>query len=180
MIKEKISSDIKESAESIGLAINPDFAIEIPTHADFGDYSSNVAMVSAKLNKGKPRDMAEKIANVLKKKRYYSSVDVAGPGFLNFRLANSVFQNELVQIVENPETYGKSEHGEGTKILIEFISANPTGPLNIVSARAAAYGDTLYRVMKYTGYHPIREYYNNDAGRIRRIALPRAARGKHR
>ena len=164
MIKEKISNDIRIAAESLKLEINPEFNIEIPNNVDFGDYSSNVAMVSAKLNKAKPRDMAEKIAQVLGKKRYYRSVNVAGPGFLNFKLSNSIFQNELEQIVENPETFGQVDHGKGSKILIEFISANPTGPLNIVSARAAAYGDTLYRVMKYTGYHPVREYYNNDAG----------------
>ncbi len=164
MIKEKISNDIRIAAESLKLEVNPEFNIEIPNNVDFGDYSSNVAMVSAKLNKAKPRDMAEKIAQVLGKKRYYRSVDVAGPGFLNFKLSNSIFQNELEQIVENPETFGQVDHGKGSKILIEFISANPTGPLNIVSARAAAYGDTLYRVMKYTGYHPVREYYNNDAG----------------
>ncbi len=164
MIKDKISKDIQAAMESLELKVNPDFNIEIPSHVDFGDYSSNVAMVSTKLNKMKPREMAEKIAEVLKKKRYYGSVDVAGPGFINFKLSNTVFQNELVNIVENPETYGKVDHGNGTKILIEFISANPTGPLNVVSARAAAYGDTLYRVMKYTGYQPVREYYNNDAG----------------
>ncbi len=163
MIKEKIISDLKSCMKFLKLEYNENFTVETPKNTDHGDLSTNIALVSSKLNRANPRIIAEKIAEKLVKKRDYKKVEVAGPGFVNFTLANSILHAALQTIVSTPN-YGASDFGKKEKILIEFISANPTGPLNIVSARAAAYGDTLCRIMNYVGFHAIREFYINDAG----------------
>jgi arginyl-tRNA synthetase len=137
---------------------------EIPTNTEFGDYSTNIALVCAKANRKKPRELAEKFAEWLEKKDTYSKVRVDGPGFINITVADSIYQHELINIVDSGLDYGKSNYGQGHKVLIEFISANPTGPLNIVSARAAAFGDTLHRIMRLIGFESTREFYINDAG----------------
>ena len=140
------------------------FSIEVPNIIEHGDFSSNIALLNARKNKMKPRDMAEKIADFLILKRDYKSVEVAGPGFINFILANNVYHKGLIQIITKKHKYGSSKYGKKRKILLEFVSANPTGPLNIVSARAAAYGDSLYRIMNFVGFQAFREFYINDAG----------------
>jgi len=164
MIKQQIRDDITEVLGKLGLQWSDGYTIEIPGNPEHGEYSSNVALVNAKANGLKPRDLAEQIAEQLRKKRTYRKLDIAGPGFLNLTLSNRVYQRALEAITEAGDDYGNSNHGNGQKILIEFISANPTGPLNIVSARAAAYGDTLHRIMQRAGYESQREFYINDAG----------------
>ena len=164
MIREIIRRDIIDVMQKLELDWHENFSLELPGNPEHGDYSSNVALVHAKPNARKPRDLATEMAALLKKKRTYRKVDVAGPGFLNMTLSNRVYHRALEEMVEMGERFGNSEAGKGEKILIEFISANPTGPLNIVSARAAAYGDTLYRIMHRAGYAPTREFYINDAG----------------
>ena len=163
-MKTKIYDDILTSLKKINLKCNADFTVEIPNIADHGDFSSNVALINTKILKIKPRDLAQKIADDLSKKKDYKSIDIAGPGFLNFTLANSLYYKELKKIIAEQKDYGSSNYGQRRKVLIEFISANPTGPLNVVSARAGAYGDTLFRIMKHIGFEPFREFYVNDAG----------------
>ncbi|MCK4653015.1 MAG: arginine--tRNA ligase, partial [Candidatus Cloacimonetes bacterium] len=164
MIKSKIFSDIKDSLDKLNLKYKENFTIEVPNNIEHGDFSTNVALLNAKKNKMKPRDMAEKLAEILNKKRNYKSVDIAGPGFINFKLANNIYHKALANIIKAKKKYGSSKYGKKRKVLLEFISANPTGPLNIVSARAGAYGDSLYRIMKFVGYDAFREFYINDAG----------------
>ncbi len=164
MIKSKIFSDIKDSLDKLNLKYKENFAVEVPNNIEHGDFSTNVALLNAKKNKMKPRDMAEKLAEILNKKRNYKSVDIAGPGFINFKLANNIYHKALANIIKAKKKYGSSKYGKKRKVLLEFISANPTGPLNIVSARAGAYGDSLYRIMKFVGYDAFREFYINDAG----------------
>ncbi|MCK4311917.1 MAG: arginine--tRNA ligase [Candidatus Cloacimonetes bacterium] len=164
MIKSKIFSDIKDSLDKLNLKFNENFAVEVPHNIEHGDFSTNVALLNAKKNKMKPRNMAEKLAEILNKKRNYKSVNIAGPGFINLRLANSIYHKALADIIKVKKRYGSSKYGKKKKVLLEFISANPTGPLNIVSARAGAYGDSLYRIMKFVGYKAFREFYINDAG----------------
>ncbi len=164
MIKSKIFSDIKDSLDKLNLKFNENFAVEVPHNIEHGDFSTNVALLNAKKNKMKPRNMAEKLAEILNKKRNYKSVNIAGPGFINLRLANSIYHKALADIIKVKKKYGSSKYGKKKKVLLEFISANPTGPLNIVSARAGAYGDSLYRIMKFVGYKAFREFYINDAG----------------
>ncbi|MCB5249959.1 MAG: arginine--tRNA ligase [Candidatus Cloacimonadales bacterium] len=163
-IKKIIRNEIEKVAKSLKISINPVFSVEIPKNVDHGDFSSNVALVSAKENKQKPMDLAELIVAKFKRNKNFSTVTVAKPGFINFTISRTLYVSVIKEILQAGEEYAKSDYGQGSKILIEFVSANPTGPLNIVSARAAAYGDTLYRVMSYLGYAPSREFYMNDAG----------------
>lgn len=164
MVKLKIYKKIISVLDDLGFEYNDSFSIELPNNKKFGDYSSNVAMVNSKNSKMNPRKLAETMKKRLEKNDIFSEVTIAGPGFLNFKISHRLFQKALYDIEKQKEDYGRTDYGKGKKILIEFISANPTGPLNIVSARAASYGDTLYRIMKYTGYQPMREFYINDAG----------------
>ncbi len=163
-MKTKIYNDILKSLKKINVSCSDDFTVEIPNIAEHGDFSSNVALINTKILKTKPRDLAQKIADDLSKKKDYKSIEIAGPGFLNFKLANSLYYKELQKISNDKENYGSSNYGQKKKVIIEFISANPTGPLNIVSARAGAYGDSLFRIMEHIGYEPFREFYINDAG----------------
>lgn len=163
MIKQLLHDIIIEALEGLGLNHEKEFIVEIPNNTEFGDYSTNAAMILGKENKTAPKLLAEKLMKELKKNKTFKKLEIAGPGFINFFLAPSFYQNIFWEIFKDEE-FGKSEAGKQEKILLEFVSANPTGPLNIVSARAAAFGDTLYRIMKYTGHNPSREFYINDAG----------------
>lgn len=164
MIKHILHANITEVLDNLNLTHEKEFIVEIPNNPENGDYSTNAAMVLAKENKIKPRTLAEKLITALQKNKFYKSVEIAGPGFINFRLSVSLYQKMLWDIHEAGQEFANSAFGQGEKVLLEFVSANPTGPLNIVSARAAAFGDTLYRVMKKVGFEPAREFYVNDAG----------------
>ena len=164
MIKHILHANITEVLDNLNLTHEKEFIVEIPNNPENGDYSTNAAMVLAKENKIKPRTLAEKLITALQKNKFYKSVELAGPGFINFRLSVSMYQTMLWDIHEAGQEFANSEFGQGEKVLLEFVSANPTGPLNIVSARAAAFGDTLYRVMRKVGFEPAREFYVNDAG----------------
>lgn len=164
MIKEIIYANLIETLDKLKLSHEKDFVVEIPNIVEYGDYSTNCAMVLAKENKKAPKALAETLIKELKKNKDYKKIEIAGPGFINFHLAPAFFQRIFWEIRRQGEEFGNSDFGQGQKILLEFVSANPTGPLNIVSARAAAFGDSLYRVMKKIGYAPSREFYINDAG----------------
>jgi arginyl-tRNA synthetase len=164
MVKLKIYKSIISVLDELDFKYNDSFSIEFPNNKKFGDYSSNVAMVNAKNSKMNPRKLAEEIKKHLSKNDIFLDISIAGPGFLNFKISHHLFRKALYDIEKQKENFGRSDFGKGKKILIEFISANPTGPLNVVSARAASYGDTLYRIMEYTGFKPLREFYINDAG----------------
>ncbi len=164
MIKNKIFKDIQFAFEDLNFELNENFTVEIPNNVNHGDYSTNACLISAKPNKMSPRIIAEQVIEKLKTKKMYKDIEIAGPGFINFHVKPSYFKKIIVNVNEEGDDYGRTTYGKGSKILIEFISANPTGPLNIVSARAAAYGDSLYRIMSFAGFRPIREFYINDAG----------------
>ncbi|MDP2172345.1 MAG: arginine--tRNA ligase [Candidatus Cloacimonadaceae bacterium] len=164
MIKHILHEHIVQTLDKLGYSHERDFNVEIPNNSEFGDYSTNAAMVLARENKLTPKALAETLHKELKKNKSYKKVEIAGPGFINFYISATLFQRMLWDIHLQADTYARSDFGKEEKVLLEFVSANPTGPLNIVSARAAAFGDTLYRVMKYVGYAPTREFYINDAG----------------
>ncbi|MCK9329782.1 MAG: arginine--tRNA ligase [Candidatus Cloacimonetes bacterium] len=163
-IKELLRKEIIKVLKSQKLLYNDKFSIEIPKAKDHGDFSTNVALISAKMNNLNPKVMAEKMLAKFKKNKIVESVSIAGPGFINFIVNSNIYYQSLIDIYTNPDDYGKSDFGQGQKVLLEFVSANPTGPLNIVSARAAAYGDSLYRIMNCAGFQALREFYINDAG----------------
>ncbi len=164
MIKENILSDLKSIFKKLNLQLSDKISIDIPKVAEHGDYSTNAAMKSAHLNKMKPVELANLLKDEFSKLDSYKKVEVAGPGFLNFFISNNFYYEILRKAQTNTRRFLSSHHGQNKKVIIEFISANPTGPLNVVSARAAAFGDTLYRILNFVGYKAFREYYMNDAG----------------
>lgn len=133
-----------------------------PSH---GDFASNLAMMLAKPAGLKPRDLAEKIVTALPKNNDIDKVEIAGPGFINFFMNAGTLISVIPAILEAGETYGHSNIGKGKRIQVEFVSANPTGPLHVGHGRGAAYGDAVADLLTAVGYEVHREYYVNDAGR---------------
>ena len=133
-----------------------------PTH---GDFASNVAMRAAKLARQPPRELAAKIVEQLADNPAIESVEIAGPGFINFRLARSALLETLRRAVDQGDRFGSAAAGAGEKILVEFVSANPTGPLHVGHGRHAAYGASLINILRAAGHSVDDEYYVNDAGR---------------
>ena len=144
----------------------PENLIERPKMAAHGDYASNVALVLAGQVHRSPQDIAQDIVAHLRPDRArVDEVDVVPPGFINFRVTKEWLWTSLRGVLEQGAAYGRSDRGRGGKVQLEFVSANPTGPLNVVSARAAAVGDVLANLLASVGYEVEREYYINDAGR---------------
>ena len=142
-----------------------DFIIEVPANRDNGDYSSNAAMAWARDLRSAPRKIAQAIADRLfLEDTFFDRCEIAGPGFMNFYLKESFNACIIQDILEKGADYGRSDYGQGKKINIEFVSANPTGPMHMGNARGGALGDCLAAVMDFAGYDVSREFYVNDAG----------------
>ena len=139
--------------------------IERSRNADHGDFASNLAMVLAKRAGLKPRELAEKICAALPKSPVIDRTEIAGPGFINIFLAPDAYHDLPDQIRVSGARYGTSKLGAGHRVMVEFVSANPTGPLHVGHGRGAAYGDALARVLRAAGFDAVSEYYINDAGR---------------
>lgn len=163
------SFDLEVSLEQI--------AIEIPKNKDHGDFSSNVAMQLARTLKQNPRNIATQITEGLDKESCsVSSMEIAGPGFINFTLDTNRYSKVIEEILEKKENYGQ-QPSNGIKVNLEYVSANPTGSLHLGHARGAAWGDSCARIMKKAGFDVTREYYVNDAGnQITNLALSLNAR----
>jgi len=143
----------------------PDFNIEKPANSANGDFSSNVALAGAKSFKKAPRTIAQSIADNLDLGgTLFERVEIAGPGFLNFYLSQNYYTEIVKDVINCGADYGKSDYGKGKKVLVEFVSANPTGPMHIGNARGGAIGDCLSAVLEWAGYEVNREFYVNDAG----------------
>jgi arginyl-tRNA synthetase len=138
--------------------------VEPPKDPTHGDMATNAAMVLAKEAKAKPRDLAEKIAERLRAEEIVASVDVAGPGFINLTLKVTVWTDTLRAILRAGNAYGESAIGAGEKVNVEYVSANPTGPMHVGHCRGAVFGDALASLLQLTGFDVTREYYINDAG----------------
>jgi arginyl-tRNA synthetase len=138
--------------------------VEPPRDPTHGDMATNAAMVLAKDAGKKPRDLAESIAAKLRADEKVASVEVAGPGFINLSLKADVWGEELLLVLEQGENYGRSNVGKGEKVNIEYVSANPTGPMHVGHGRGAVFGDALAKLLLFAGYDVTREYYINDAG----------------
>lgn len=143
----------------------PDFIIEKPANSANGDFSANVALAGARAFKKAPRAIAESIVgNLDLEGTLFEKVEIAGPGFLNFYLSQQYYTEIIKDIAAKGEDYGKSDYGKGKRVLVEFVSANPTGPMHIGNARGGAIGDCLSSVLEWAGYEVNREFYVNDAG----------------
>ena len=141
------------------------FTIEVPANRQHGDYSVNAAMAWARVFHKAPRQIAEILtAEFVLKGTYVKNAEIAGPGFINFFLNDSYYSDIILDIESKGEKYGESNYGEGKRVLVEFVSANPTGPMHIGNARGGALGDCLASVMSAAGYYTEREFYINDAG----------------
>ncbi|PWA11909.1 arginine--tRNA ligase [Pueribacillus theae] len=180
-VKDQLKEELYQSIEKAGLAKReevPTIVLETPKEKAHGDYASNIAMQLARVAKKPPRAIAEAIAaNIDKQKASITKIDIAGPGFINFFLDNQYLTAVVPAIVEAGDRYGESEFGKGSKVQVEFVSANPTGSLHLGHARGAAYGDSLCRILDKAGYDVAREYYINDAGnQIHNLALSVEAR----
>lgn len=142
----------------------PDIIIEKPKKDEFGDFATNAAMLLTKEEGKSPRQIAELIAKEIRQSENVKKVEIAGPGFINLFMQDGYWLGFLKEIYAAGENFGKSSIGAGKNILLEFVSANPTGPLHIGHGRGAAFGDTLARLLKTAGYAVTTEFYVNDAG----------------
>src|SRR6056297_2395606 len=138
--------------------------VEPPRDPAHGDMATNAAMVLAKPAKAKPRDIAEALATRLRGDDRIARAEVAGPGFLNLRLAPSMWQAVMRAALETGDDFGRSDMGQGARVNVEYVSANPTGPLHVGHTRGAVFGDALASLLDFVGYHVTREYYINDGG----------------
>ncbi len=176
MIKEQIQTildscfieGVRQQMWSEGAAGS--YTVELPRHASQGDFSTNMAMVMAGREKKNPRELAKQlVAKLSEHTGLFEKVEIAGPGFINFFIRNTVWQSVVKPVCEQAYTYGSSGIGENKKVLVEFVSANPTGPLSIGHGRQAVLGDSIARLLEATGHEVTREYYYNDAGRQMRV-----------
>lgn len=178
-IKERLRQALTAAAEKarqageITVETLPEVVIEEPKERAHGDLATNLAMVLTRLEKKNPRLLAETLLRHLDLTgTFVAGADIAGPGFINFRLDPAWMGQAVRQALQAGEGYGRSAVGEGRRVLVEFVSANPTGPLLVVQARSAALGDALCNLFDWAGFRPQREFYCNDAGnQLRKLAL---------
>ncbi|MDG1739493.1 MAG: arginine--tRNA ligase [Paracoccaceae bacterium] len=163
LVVEKLDDLVADGVLPAGLDY-ANVAVEPPRDALHGDMATNAAMVLAKPAKSKPRDIAEALAAKLADDPRITNAEVAGPGFLNMRLEASIWQSLVANVLEQGTNYGQSNVGQGKRINVEFVSANPTGPLHVGHTRGAVFGDALSSLLGYAGYDVDREYYINDGG----------------
>ena len=143
----------------------PAFNVERPADVSHGDFSCNAAMASAKALRNNPRAIGQMIADAaVLDGTVFEKIEVAGPGFLNFFISPLWFNETVGEVISSGGDYGKTELGKGKRVLVEFVSANPTGPMHIGNARGGALGDSLSSVLQFAGYEVEREFYVNDAG----------------
>jgi len=146
------------------------YAVELPKHKGQGDFSTNMALVLAGIEKKKPRDIAAIVVEMLAAEReLVERVEVAGPGFVNVFIQPDVWRGVVSEVREAGESFGRGSIGDNRRVMVEFVSANPTGPLSIGHGRQAILGDSIARLLEATGHEVFREYYYNDAGRQMRV-----------
>ncbi|WP_182200774.1 arginine--tRNA ligase [Paraliobacillus salinarum] len=180
-IEAALKTEIKQAVIKAELATEaelPTIVLEKPKEKAHGDYATNIAMQLARIAKKAPRQIAEDIvAHLDKQKAAVIDIEIAGPGFINFFMDNSYLTNLIPVILKEKEAFGKTNTGNGKKVQVEFVSANPTGDLHLGHARGAAVGDSLCNILDAAGYNVEREYYINDAGnQINNLAISVEAR----
>ncbi|MBQ4266718.1 MAG: arginine--tRNA ligase [Clostridia bacterium] len=166
-IKELIAAAIQKAQKNGSLPEGEynAFSVEVPADRNNGDYSTNAAMVNARAFRFPPRKIAEVIAqNADLEGTYFHKIEIAGPGFINFFLSDVYYADIIFEVREAGDSYGRSNYGKGKKVNVEFVSANPTGPMHMGNARGGALGDCYAAVLDYAGYEVAREFYVNDAG----------------
>ncbi|PFO07922.1 arginine--tRNA ligase [Bacillus sp. AFS076308] len=180
-VQTKLKEEIKAAVLKAGLASEeqiPDVILEIPKEKAHGDYSTNMAMQLARVAKKAPRVIAEALVdNFDRTKASIEKIELAGPGFINFYMNNAYLTDLISTVLQAGDNYGETKTGNGQKVQVEFVSANPTGDLHLGHARGAAVGDSLSNILAKAGYDVSREYYINDAGnQINNLAISVEAR----
>ena len=174
-LQSLIKDSLKRAMKQGDLAESeiPEFVIEIPADKAHGDFATNIAMISARAFRMAPRKIAEIITENLDiTDSYFDKFEIAGPGFINFFLGAHWFSDVLHEVIATGNDYGKTAFGQNKKVMVEFVSANPTGPMHIGNARGGAIGDGIASVLEWAGYQGSREFYVNDAGnQINKFAL---------
>lgn len=173
-VRSRLASAIESALETMGIRdASGDIQIERPNDPGRGDLSSNIAMSAAKRMGGNPRELAERLKDsIVLDAGFIDRIEVAGPGFLNFAFSKAWLTKQVEIINIEGRNYGRSEIGGGKKVQVEYVSANPTGPLVIVAARAAAVGSALVNILRKTGHEVESEYYLNDAGsQVRKLGV---------
>ncbi len=175
------------AAGELPLSETPDPGIERPRDPSHGDWATTVALRCAKAAKMQPRQVAEIIAARIAENDDIAAVEIAGPGFINLRLSPHALQRVLREAREADRDFGRLDQGRGLRVQVEFVSANPVGPMHVGHGRWAALGDSMARVLEHAGWDVEREFYVNDAGvqmdifaQVRRRALSRAVRTRGR
>lgn len=167
MVKKQLAEDLKKAVKDLDYQ-SSDVVLSISQNVLFGDYTSNIALQLAKQKsedgKQSSIEIAKKISEKLESLNYLSKVEIKGPGFLNFFIKPEVLAQQVKEILEEGENFGKNQTGNGKKIQVEFVSANPTGPLTLANSRGGAIGDALANVLSWNGYQVEKEYYFNDSG----------------
>jgi arginyl-tRNA synthetase len=170
---------LRESGKLPSDFVAPTFVIERTRSREHGDFATNVAMMMAKAAGRKPRDIATDLVEAFRASALVGKVEIAGPGFINFFLAPAAFHAEIDRALAETTRYGSNQDGGGRQAGVEFVSANPTGPLHVGHGRAAAIGDSISRLLLASGWKVTREFYYNDAGvQIANLALSTQARAK--
>jgi arginyl-tRNA synthetase len=167
IIKNMVTAAAEKAVEAGRLpsAHLPDMEIEAPKHESQGDLSTNFAMVSAAVQKMAPRQIAQILIDHMEPMDWIEKIEVAGPGFVNFFLKPAAWHPVVNQVLEADDRYGASDFGKGERVQVEFVSANPTGPLHVGHGRGAAVGDALGNILSFAGFSVSKEYYINDSGR---------------
>jgi len=169
-LKKYILSIFEELSEKLDYLQNQNFLLEVPKNPEHGDQSSNIAMILSKKLKKNPRAIAEEIISSLTySDKIIKDIKIAGPGFINFYFTDSFSSKIIDEILEQGDDFGKSNLFKNKKANVEFVSANPTGPLTVGHGRNAVVGDTLANILEWVGYNVDREYYFNNAGRQMRV-----------
>ena len=153
------------AAGELALTGEPAIVVERARREGHGDFASPLALSLARAARAKPRDVAETLVQHLPDSATVDRAEIAGPGFINFHLAPHAFQAVVAEVLEKGEAYGRVETGAGRRVQVEFVSANPTGPLHVGHGRGAAYGAAVANLLAAAGWNVQREYYVNDAGR---------------
>jgi arginyl-tRNA synthetase len=162
---DALRAELSRAARTLGAPDDVSPILERPRDPSFGDWATNLAMTLAKPLGKKPRDIAEALIAAMDKASVgVTAAEIAGPGFLNFRLDPGFQARGLLTILESPDTFGRLDIGHGARVVVEFVSANPTGPLHVGHGRQAALGDAISTLLEYTGWNVDREFYYNDAG----------------
>ena len=176
-MKKEVIKFLEESLKTLGIESFPAIEIGVPPDESLGDLATPVAMSLSKILKRSPREIAEEIVNSIKQKPTFDKIDIAGPGFINFTFSKEYLYSELKNLLKDKKAFLRGNIGKGREVQIEFVSANPTGPLHLGHGRGAATGEALSNLLQAAGYKVEREYYINDAGKqVRLLGLSVFAR----